>query len=279
MRHSCQKRGIKGWLCSSRCIVARRLRVHGRDCVCCSLRYVEDSVKARNTGYCSFECKTKHAKQTRMCDCRHCGMAFENTSNTTFCSPTCYAKHKRLKASRQCLCCGATVYRRDRRWAQEFCSKRCSMGYRKYESDRKARCSKCGKATGENDVRQCAECRIPKAKTWDRLFVQFLNRKHEYKSKSWDDKLRCMMATNMHREAIAKPQREMKPKQKRKTRRRTVWIDKWNEFCSEMILEHNRDQKKVKDPWRKKLGNWQTNHAKRMRIKEHRLRSKECEQF
>lgn len=96
----------------------------------------------------------------------------------------------------------------------------------------------------------------------------------------WDKKLRSMIGTNRHREAVAKPPSEAKAIQKRKRRRRSAWIDKWNETCSEMILLFNREQKieRKKDPWVNTLAHWMTNHSKRMRIKEHQSRLKDCEQ-
>lgn len=222
-----------------------------------------------------------------MKSCKRCGLSVKDDRNK-YCSVECRYAQMRQNASRMCLCCGKMWYRHEvtrkqskyktSRFHNCFCSRQCAKKYVTWETDRGARCNDCGKATGDGDAVKCEECKLPPLNTWDRLFVQFMNKKHEHKPKSWDDKLSAMIATNMHREAIAKPPRELKLKQKRKTKRRSAWIDKWNEACLEMILNHNRERNKEKDPWRKKLGNWQTNQKKRMRIKEHRSRLKECEQ-
>lgn len=189
-----------------------------------------------------------------------------------------------------CMCCGKTwtglrLYRKKPKGTASqilhnaFCSRECAWKFKNAESDRKSRCSTCRKATGDATVSKCGQCSFPLAGTWDRTFAKWMRLPAEHIPKSWDDKLRAMMSTNRHREAIAVV-REAKPKKNRKSRRRTAWIDKWNEACSEMILQSRREQKRAgnKDQWANTLYNWQTNQGKRMRIKAHRSRLKECEQ-
>ena len=189
-----------------------------------------------------------------------------------------------------CMCCGKTwtglrLYRKKPKGTASlilhnaFCSRKCAWKFKNSEADRKSRCSVCRKATGVATVSRCGECLLPPAGTWDRKITEWIRLPSEHIPKSWDDKLWAMMSTNRHREAIAVV-RELKPKKKRKSRRRTAWLDKWNEACSEMILQFRQEQKRAgnKDQWTNTLYNWQTNHGKRMRLKEHRLRLKECEQ-
>lgn len=289
MTHPFHRRGKKGWLCSATCVAARRLRVHGRNCLHCTSRYVEESVVRRNAGFCSLHCKTENGKRLRMKACIHCKEEFESVNNTKFCSHKCSADHKRAAASKNCLCCGKTWYRHSisrkkskhdsSKYHNCFCSKQCRGRHKTWEANRIARCGKCGKATGDVTVVNCGQCRLPEAGTWERRIAIWMRTTWEHKPKSWDDKLRAMMATNMHREALSVI-RETKPNKKQKIRRRSTCTDKWNEACSKMILQsiQKQNRNKNKDPWTNTLYNWQTNQRKRMRIKEHRSRLKECEQ-
>lgn len=219
--------------------------------------------------------------------------------------------------NRPCKTCGKPVSTMDKR--QITCSKKCGWAgnYRKRE---KVACKNCGKivvrkADYVSQVKwitcgdECqrvisgkvlrekrdnrkhslkakvawykAQSRKRAANGWHRVLLNWSRQRHgPTKEKSWDDKLRAMIAGNMHREAISVVA-EVIQKPKRKSRRRSAWIDKWNEACSEMILLFNREQKKEhnKDPWINKLNNWQSNHGTRMRIKAERSRLKDCEAY
>ncbi len=176
MTHSFQKRGKKGWICSAACVKSRRLRIHGQDCRNCGSRYVKESTKTCNTGFCCRECKTESAKRSRMAVCGHCKEEFENINNTTFCSSKCFAEQKRTEASKNCLCCGKTWYRHSiskkkskyatSKYHNCFCSKACAKKYQEYECGRKARC-RCGKPTGESRVNVCTTCKS--ASEWAEL--------------------------------------------------------------------------------------------------------------
>lgn len=169
MTHPFHKRGKKGWLCSATCVAARRLRVHGRNCLHCTSRYVEESVVRRNAGFCSLHCKTENGKSLRMKACIHCKEEFESVNNTKFCSHKCSADHQRAAASKNCLCCGKTWYRHSisrkkskydsSKYHNCFCSKQCAKKYSEFECARKARC-RCGKPTGQSRVEICQDCRI-----------------------------------------------------------------------------------------------------------------------
>lgn len=168
MRFCSQKRSKRGWICSTACGASRRLKLYGRDCKQCGTRYVEQSIRKRNGGFCALQCKNAFMLNERMGNCEHCGKAIDRNETTRFCGKECYSAFKRSKASKDCMCCGKTWYRHGvtrkqskyatSRFHNCFCSKRCAKKYQEFECGRKARC-RCGLPTGESRVEICEKCR------------------------------------------------------------------------------------------------------------------------
>jgi predicted nucleic acid-binding Zn ribbon protein len=213
--------------------------------------------------------------------CKVCGEPIGTTEKRqVVCSLECgHNGRKKQRAVFKCTVCGNAVTRYANhleRYNSVACSKKCQ----------KVLAGKAGKDHGRASEKAKTKWHKERTKSrkaaneWHRRISSWINQTHKHVPKSWDNKLAAMVGGNKHREAISVVSESSK-KPKRKSRRRSSWIDKWNEACSEMIMLFNREQKMElkKDPWMNTLAGWVSNHGRRMRIKTHQSQLKDFEEY
>jgi len=248
--------------------------------------------------FCSPECRVKSKgerprnkkNQRPLRSCVYCEKP-NKRKWSNHCSKTCL-KNDRMKAkTRMCLCCGKTwsgnriLQKKPKGTASKmlhnaFCSRGCAWKYKGDQADRKARCGKCGKATGKSDVTNCMACKRPPRNTWDGRLFEWASKESRHIPKSWDEKLNAMKRNNLHREAVATVREEKSTAANFKRRRKTAWVDRWNEACSEMILAFDKDRENDRrtDEWARTIHSWVANSRKRILIKQEKLRLRACGQ-
>lgn len=195
-RTQAYKTNKNGNFCSKDCRQARRVKIHGKDCVNCGTRFVTQAKDSKQS-VCSIECQMRATNEKQKWTCEGCQKEFATRNNgTRFCSMKCFGKHTR--SNRICMCCGKTWYAVRStiggRNHNAFCGLRCAGAYERWESDRKARCV-CGKATGKNNER-CVDCVFrPK---WHELgeWAKGIRGAFDEKPSGWDKRIasacRCL---------------------------------------------------------------------------------------
>ena len=97
-------------------------------CIHCETEYELPPSKAKNSKFCSRQCKDAHKKkQVKIVKCPCCGTKFEAKRGKKYCSRKCYlAENKIERVQLKCEYCG-TQYEKPKNRQTKYCSKTCQM--------------------------------------------------------------------------------------------------------------------------------------------------------
>ena len=97
-------------------------------CIHCEIEYELPPSKAKNSKFCSRQCKDQHKKkQVKVIKCPCCGTEFEAKRGKKYCSRKCYLKENKIeRVQLKCEYCG-TQYEKPKNRQTKYCGKSCQM--------------------------------------------------------------------------------------------------------------------------------------------------------
>ena len=97
-------------------------------CTHCESEYELPPSKAKNSKFCSRQCKDAHKKkQVEIVKCPCCGTKFEAKRGKKYCSRKCYLTENKIeRVQLKCEYCG-TQYEKPKNRQTKYCSKACQM--------------------------------------------------------------------------------------------------------------------------------------------------------